>query len=228
MKKLLIIAIFTSCANALIAQGLGISAGYSYLHSQQMNKTFDVYNFSRPWLVNEQPNFSSGLYGHAFYRLGKTGPIASGISARYQFFRSSAENPGFKLQLNFHTLDLAYQLHLEQPTRGNRPYADLEIGAVGGLMTRLINDENVQSDEEDIDALGIGGNIRLSVGYQIRLNNAWAICPNFSMSYTPYFYMPDAEAMINQTINLTSSDNQPMLMGQFGITFHQLKNTRRR
>lgn len=228
MKKVLISVLLLFLFRAAICQQLTISAGYTHIYSPQFNRSVAMYNFSRPWLLNEQPNFGSGLFASSKLIFSSSANIASGMGARYSFHRSVAENAGFKSQLNFHLVELTYVLHLEPKSRGNHPYIDMEVGAVGGLMTRLINDENFQVDEEEYDEMGIGGIARITAGYLLKINDYWKMSPYLSIGFAPYFYMPDSESVINQTINLASEDNQPMLSGQIGVTFQYGKTNRRR
>jgi hypothetical protein len=94
-------------------------------------------------------------------------------------------------------------------------------------MTRLINDENVIVDEDDLSALGIGGTLKLSAGYKFIISRVLSISPQFSVDYAPFFWMPNAEALINQTIGMSGSKNTALLMGNFGIKVHyQIGNAR--
>ncbi|MCC6370928.1 MAG: hypothetical protein IT236_07990 [Bacteroidia bacterium] len=199
------------------AQSFETGLSYNYLYAGQWDNLIQTYNFARPFLVEKQPLLKHGAQVYLAYRFKSEKRISHGIQLSYSYFRSSAENAGFTNTLGFSALNVGYILHYENETLLKRVYAELIVAATGGRMQRRINNAPFEYDQKRAKALGIGGNVGTKLGYHLKINEAVRLSPFVLLSYTPYFYAPDAEVLINQTRGLVAEDWTGMLNAQFGL-----------
>jgi len=209
--------------NNLKAQEFKADFSYKYIYANQWDKAIQTYNFSRPFITEKQPLIIHGLNASVSYIFKSQKKIKHGINLSYSYFRSSSDNENLVNVLNLHFLNLGYLLHYENAERLKGFYSDLIISATSSGLFRNVNGEPFVYDESKSKALGIGGNISLKAGYQLMIKGKTYLSPFIAIDYTPYFYSPNTEAVINQTKGLTSKNWTPILTTQVGLTFH-IKN----
>jgi hypothetical protein len=66
----------------------------------------------------------------------------------------------------------------------------------------------------------MGGELGLKLGYRIKPTERFQISPFIEIGYTPFFFSPNTEAVINQTKSLAGKPWTAMLHAQSGIAFH--------
>lgn len=210
--------LFSSLGKAQLISG---SVSYQYFFSQELDKTIQTYNFSRPFLAVKQPLFKHGLNASFSYIFKSEKKFKHGINFAYSYFSSYAENENLNNRLNLHFIHLGYVLHYEKEEK--RIYSELLLSASSSGLFRRINGEAFIYDDSRSMAFGIGGEIGLKAGYYFNLKNKFSLSPFVFAGYTPYFYAPKNEAVINQTKGLTEN-RHAIFSVQAGLAFHIRKS----
>jgi hypothetical protein len=161
-----------------------------------------------------------GLNASVSYIFKSSSSLKHGINISYTYFKSTAENENLNNILNLHFLNLGYIIHYENNEKTKGLYTDLIISAVSSGLFRNVNDEPFEYDDAQSKAFGIGGDIQLKTGYQVKLKNRCFLSPFFAIAYTPYLYAPNNEEVINQTKGLVSNNWTAILSAQVGLAFH--------
>ena len=203
------------CASSLFAQGYTAAISYGYLHAPEWNKAIQTYNFSRPFLDTPQPLLSTGVQASLEFPLNPRGN--SHLMLDLAWYRSSAENPNFAATLNQYLLEVGYLRHLFSDQLPDQFSVKAGVAIVGGALLRSINGEPLVYDESNANALGIGGGVRLNVSYDLIDNGKVSVGPFLGAQYTPYYYAPKTEAILNQTTGLTGKEWTSILGGRVGI-----------
>lgn len=196
-----------------------VDFSYKYLYSNQWDKAIQTYNFSRPFLKEKQPLLMNGLNTSSSYIFKNEKHIKHGLNLSYSYFGSLAENENLTNKLNLHFVNVGYMLHYENPEKFKGMYADLIISASSIVLYRKINGAPFIYDEKKSKALGIGGDLQFKLGYCFNLKNKSYLSPFIAVGYTPYFYSPNTESVINQTKTLTSKSWASILSSQVGIAY---------
>jgi hypothetical protein len=204
--------------NSIIAQEFRTDISYKYIFANKWDKAIQTYNFSRPFLEKKQPLLMHGLNASVSYIFKSSSSLKHGIHISYNYFKSSAENENLKNILNLHFLNLGYIIHYENNEKTKGLYTDLIISAVSSGLFRNVNDEPFEYDEAK--AFGIGGDLSIRAGYYLKLKNKIYLSPFVLVGYTPYFYSPNSEAVINQTKGLVSNNWTGIFTTQVGLTLH--------
>ena len=218
MKILIIFISITLFSCKLFAQEFMVGIGYNYLYSNQWDKMIQAYNFSRPFLKENQPLLMNGLNTSVSYICKNEKHLKHGINISYSYFRSRAENENFNNTLNLHFINLGYVLHYENAEKWKGLYSDLIISAISSGLFRNLNGKPFVYDDAKSKGFGIGGDINLKLGYSIKLKQKFYLSPYLSFAYTPYLYAPNSEAVINQTKGLTSKTWTGIFTTQIGMT----------
>jgi len=209
--------------NNFKAQEFKADVAYKYIYANQWDKAIQTYNFSRPFITEKQPLIIHGLNGSVSYIFKSQKKIKHGLNFSYAYFRSSSDNENLVNVLNLHFLNFGYLLHYENAERLKGFYSDLIISPTSSGLFRNVNGEPFVYDDSKSKAFGIGGNISLKAGHQLKIKGKTYLSPFIAFGYTPYFYSPNTEEVINQTKGLTSKKWTPIFTTQFGLTFH-IKN----
>jgi hypothetical protein len=202
------------------AQEWKVDFSYKYMYSNQLDETVQTYNFSRPLLAEKQPLFMNGLNASVSRIFNNEKHLKHGINLSYSFIRSAAENQNFNNTLQLHFINLGYILHYENADKWKGLYTELIFSATASGLFRNLNDEPFEYDDAKSKAFGIGGDIQLKTGYQVKLKNRCFLSPFFAIAYTPYLYAPNNEAVINQTKGLVSNNWTAILRAQVGLAIH--------
>ncbi len=219
MKVIIVIIVLFFMHFNSIAQEFKIDASYNYLFANQWDKAIQTYNFSRPFIYEKQPLFIHGLSTSGTYIFKSPKRLKHGVNISYSYFRSSSENINLNVKLHLHFLKLGYLLHYEYPGKLNRLYSDFIFAATTSGLYRNVNGKPFKYDEEKSKALGIGGEISFKTGYSMTLKNKIGISPFLLVAYSPYFYSPNTEAVITQTLGLASRTSTGIISAQLGISF---------
>lgn len=202
------------------AQEWKVDLSYKYMYSNQLDKTIQTYNFSRPLLAEKQPLFMNGLNASVSRIFSNEKHLKHGINLSYSFIRSAAENQNFNNTLQLHFVNFGYILRYENADKWKGLYTELIFSATTSGLFRNLNDEPFEYDDSKSKAFGIGGDIQLKTGYQVKLKNRCFLSPFFAIAYTPYLFAPNNEAVINQTKGLVSNNWTAILSAQVGLAFH--------
>ena len=222
MRHLILLSLFFVCTKVK-SQEFKIDISYKYLQSFQLDKAIQYYNFSRPTFTEAQPLFIHGLNSSVSYVFKSSKNLKHGFNVSYSYFRSYADNENFINSLNLHFLNLGYILHYENQEKLKGLYTDLIISATSSGLFRNLNDEPFIYDESESKAFGIGADVNVKLGY-LKMNSKSFLSPFIAIAYTPYFFSPNNEAVINQTKGLASKNWTGILSAQVGLSFYLKKN----
>ncbi len=201
------------------AQKMELDFSYAYLYAKAWDTNIQTYNFSRPFLANPQPLLQHGLGSSFSYIFQNERKIQHGLALGYNYFGSYANNTNFENKLNLHFLDLGYVLHYENPEKMKNFYVDAKVSASSSVIFRLVNNENLLVDETDMKAFGIGAKLSLKTGYFFRLTKTFYMGPFVEGAWSPIFFSPNTEAVINQTKRLVSKSTTGLFSLRLGVAF---------
>jgi hypothetical protein len=204
----------------VFSQELKVDLSYKYLYANQWDKAVQTYNFSRPFLSEKQPLFQNGIKASFSIIFKNDKDLKHGMQMSYSYFRSSAENVEFNNTLRLHFLDMGYLMHYENTEKWKGIYADIVVSVSSSGLFRYVNDEPLIIDESSSKALGVGVELNLKLGYCVQLRHNQCLSTFISLGYTPYFYSPLMEGVINQTNGLSSKSWTGILSAQMGLSYH--------
>jgi hypothetical protein len=206
--------------NTIIAQEFKVDIAYNYLYSKQWDKAIQTYNFSRPFLKEQQPLLMNGINLSSSYIFKSNKNVHHGIIMSYSYFGSKAENINLVNKLNLHFLNIGYIIHYENLEKIKLYYFDLTIAPISSFLFRKVNEEPYVYDDKKMKAIGVGGNLGFKIGYYLPLKNSCKVSPYISINYTPYLYSPNTETVINQTKALLAKKWTSILSLQIGVSVH--------
>ncbi len=220
MRNILLSFLMLATCRPIFSQAFSFGAAYSYCYAPQWDKAIQTYNFSRPFLENKQPLIQHGFAITTSWFGSSTGNFHHGFSLGYNMYRSSVENTNLNNLLVAHLVTPGYLLHFAPSENENGYYGNFSISAVLGGVFRKIDGEAYLSDGSRVKGLGIGGQLHCEIGYEFALAGKISFAPNFALGYTPYYYSPSTEAVINQTQNLSGKTSTGIFQIEAGIRFH--------
>ena len=141
------------------------------------------------------------------------------MNLSYTLIQSNAENPDFNAKLQLHFLDLGYLAHYDFSEESKGLYTDLLLSARLGGLYRTVNEAPITSDGSTVKALGIGGALEAKLGYQLPFKTGYSWSPFVSVGYAPYFYSPNSEGVLNQTVGLVGKKTASVLFVKVGLGF---------
>jgi hypothetical protein len=215
MKVIIVIIVLFFMHFNSIAQEFKIDASYNYLFANQWDKAIQTYNFSRPFNYEKQPLFMHGLATSGTYISMTPKRLKHGINLSYSYFSSSSENENLDVKLHLNFLKLAYLIHYDYKEKLKNWYTDFIFSATSSALFRNVNGNPFTYDEEKSKAYGIGGEVGV-----MKFKNKNGISPFVLISYSPYFYSPNTEAVLNQTKGLASKPSTAIFSAQMGLAFH--------
>lgn len=200
------------------SQDLSVGFGYSYLFAKQWDKAIQTYNFSRPFIVQKQPLLTNGATIYSSYLFNSGKRHRHGIICSYSYFNSSSTNENLSNTLNLHLVKLGCMMHLENTKQLKGLSIDLIVSALLGGLLRRVNQTPYFYDDKRAKALGIGGNIGVKCAYRcLKINKRLTVSPYVDAGFTPYFYAPEFESLINQTKQLASKKSTDILNLELGL-----------
>jgi hypothetical protein len=164
----------------------------------------------------------NGLNLSTSYAFKSKRVLIHGISISYSYFQSKAQNNNLNNTLNLHFLNLGYILRIEKPFNLERLYTDFIISATSSGLFKKINNESYMIDDKKINAIGVGGDVGIKIGYNLSVKNSCKMSSFISVNYTPYLYSPKTESVINQTKGLIIKNWAGIVSAQIGISIHFL------
>jgi hypothetical protein len=215
----LLVVVFLIFCRFLNAQQLSFGAAYNYLYSKQWDEVVQYYNSSRPFLAEKLPLLQHGFTAHSDFYFRSNTSVNHGITASYSFAAIGADNSGLNVLVRLHQLQLGYSLKLENCFGWNKTFLAFDAAVIGGKITRLVNDEDFLYADEKHGAFGIGGMIGTQFGYSYSLNDKSRISPFLHAGYSPYYYFPGVEKVINQTQGLIFERRTGLLFLKLGVRY---------
>lgn len=220
LKHAVILILLILCQLKSFSQDLGVGIGYSYLYAKQWDKAIQTYNLSRPFMIQKQPLIENGfnLYSSYLFRSGRH--LKHGIFCAYSYFSSSSTNVNLSNKLQLHQIKPGYMMHYEPIGPLKYLSIDIHISAPVGGLFRRVNNKPYFYDDKRAEAFGIGGCMDIKCAYQlIKINKRLTLSPYINAGFTPYFYTPGFESIINQTKQLTSNTSTTIANLDLGLTF---------
>lgn len=208
------------------AQRISVGLSYNYLYSKQLDKSIQLYNFSRPYLENKQPLFINGITSDVAYLFKNKKQLKHGITATYSYFGSESINENYSNRLNLHFINLNYFIRLANEEKFKKLFGEIHIGASSSALYRRLNHQVFMVDDKKSKSLGAGGNIGIKMGYHLYRHNKYQISPFVFFGYTPYLYTPKNEAVINATQELIAKAYMYALNFRIGFTYEINKQKR--
>ena len=141
-----------------------------------------------------------------------------GINCSYSYFNSSSTNENLSNTLNLHLVKPGYVIHFENNGQLKCLSIDLIVSALLGGLFRRVNHTPYFYDDKRAKALGIGGSIDIKCAYRcLQINKRLTASPYVNAGFTPYFFAPGFESLINQTKQLASKTSTEILNFELGI-----------
>jgi hypothetical protein len=209
------------------SQNLQIGFGYSYVYAKQWDKAIQTYNFSRPFNVKKQPLLENGVTIYSSYLFNSSRGYRHGIYCSYSYFNSVSINENLSNTLNLHLVKPGYVIHLENNGQLKCLSVDLIVSALLGGLFRRVNHTPYFYDDKRAKAFGIGGTVDIRFAYRcLQINKQLTVSPYATAGFTPYFFEPGFESLINQTKQLASMTSTKILNLDLGIILtRKLRNT---
>jgi len=219
MRALTFILLLLITNISSFAQSISIGLSYNYLYSKQLDKSIQLYNFSRPFLENKQPLFINGITADVAFLFKNKKQIKHGINATYSYFGSEAKNINYSNRFNLHFINLNYLIYLANAEKFKKLYSEIHMGVSSSALYRRLNGEAFMVDDKKSKSLGIGANIGAKIGYHLSKHNIHQFSPFVFFGYKPYIYAPKNEAVINATQELITKNYMYALNVRIGFTY---------
>ncbi|MBL4707597.1 MAG: hypothetical protein JKY48_04060 [Flavobacteriales bacterium] len=201
-----LLAFFLS--SMIYGQDIRVEFGYSNLYSKQFDQLIKTYNFSRPFLQEQQPLLSHGFHSGLSYLFKSEKVLKSGINLNYSLIRSRAKNKNLDVKLAFNMLELGYFLNYHNKDKFGDFYSELGLNLVLGLLSKRHNNQPYLIDDKKVRSFQAGISLNFNIGYMIELNDKYKILPFVDFHYSPYFMEGQSEVVINQTSDLIEEQEQ--------------------
>ena len=226
MRKYTLILLLLISGTNSFAQSISVGLSYNYLYSKQLDKSVQLYNFSRPYFEHKQPLFIDGITADVLYLFKNKKQIKHGITATYSYFGSKAINKNYTNRFNLHFVNLNYVIRLANEEKRKHFFGEMHVGVSSSVLYRRLNGEVFLVDDEKYKSLGIGGNIGIKMGYHLYSHGMHQISPFVYVGYTPYLYAPKNEAVINATQELITKAYMYALNFRIGFCYEINKQKR--
>ena len=133
--KITLTFLFLMVSYFVRAQEFGLTLSYQFIAATEWNKANDVYNFSRPFLKNKQPNLANGVRLGIYYLCNTESAFSLGPSISFSWHRSAVENPNFKVGIHSLLLDLGLKI---QYVPQNNDFNQLKISITPSVSSVLL------------------------------------------------------------------------------------------
>lgn len=201
-------------------QHVRVGIGYANIYAMQWDKAIQTYNFSRPHITQKQPLIKNGATVHSSYLFTSNRRYAHGIICSYSYYNSSSANENLSNTLHLHLVKPGYMMHFENSTLSKHLSVDLVVSAVLGGLYRRVDEAPYTYDDKRAKAFGIGGSFDMKCAYQcVKIKKRLGLSPYVSAGFTPYFYAPSFESILNQTKLLVIKSSSGILNFELGVMF---------
>lgn len=200
--KILYTFAFILMYNFCYSQRFSVELSYKYLYAKQWDREIQTYNFSRPYLSEKQSLFMNGFKSGVNYFFKPNNSNSLGLNLAYSFFTSNAANTKFNNRFNLQFLSLGSTYRFRLFKKHENIISNLGVNVLMSELTRRINGEKLMLDETIMKAFGIGGEINFKNSYIFLKKEKINFAAILTIDYTPYFYNPKSEVVINQTKGL--------------------------
>jgi hypothetical protein len=225
MKRICLLILCIGITLFVFSQEQEFGITYDYFYANQWDKAIQTYNASRPDLAVKQPLLQHGCKVVYSIFFKSQGVYRSGLRIGYSTYRSKASNEGFTNFLSLKMLAAGYFMRFQHVEKYARLYTEVCVAAKFGALYRKMNEEIFQYVEKKTLALGAGVECQGKIGWQGREREKFVLSPFVSCSFSPYYYTPSMEPVLNQTKGISSKNWSTILSCQLGmaIRFSKVK-----
>ena len=199
------------------AQKLSLDVTYKYMYAKQWDRSIQLYNFSRPWLIEKQPLFMHGVNAGFSYDVSSKKEFMHGLSVDFSFFRSVSENKNMVNAINLYISNMGYFVRKDFRILHSNCYTEIRLALTVSGIFRRINQEPMLVDETQTRAFGIGSDIQVKFGYELPCLAGIKGSLFLAVSYAPYVYSPYSESVLNQTMGITNHYGTGIVGAQIGF-----------
>lgn len=199
------------------AQKLSLDVSYKYMYAKQWDRSIQLYNFSRPWLIEKQPLFMHGVNAGFSYDVSSKKEFNHGLSVDFSFFRSVSENKNMVNAINLYISNMGYFVRKDFRILHSNCYTEIRLALTVSGIFRRINQEPMLVDETQTRAFGIGSDIQVKFGYELPCLAGIKGSLFLAVSYAPYVYSPYSESVLNQTMGITNHYGTGIIGAQIGF-----------
>jgi len=199
------------------AQKLSLDVTYKYMYAKQWDRSIQLYNFSRPWLIEKQPLFMHGVNAGFSYDISSKKEFIHGLSVDFSFFRSVSENKNMVNAINLYISNMGYFVRKDFSILHSNCYTEIRLALTVSGIFRRINQEPMLVDETQTRAFGIGSDIQVKFGYELPCLAGIKGSLFLAVSYAPYVYSPYSESVLNQTMGITNHYGTGIVGAQIGF-----------
>lgn len=199
------------------AQKLSLDVSYKYMYAKQWDRSIQLYNFSRPWLIEKQPLFMHGVNAGFSYDVSSKKEFNHGLSVDFSFFRSVSENKNMLNAINLYISNMGYFVRKDFRILHSNCYTEIRLALTVSGIFRRINQEPMLVDETQTRAFGIGSDIQVKFGYELPCLAGIKGSLFLAVSYAPYVYSPYSESVLNQTMGITNHYGTGIVGAQIGF-----------
>ena len=199
------------------AQKLSLDVSYKYMYAKQWDRSIQLYNFSRPWLIEKQPLFMHGVNAGFSYDVSSKKEFNHGLSVDFSFFRSVSKNKNMVNAINLYISNMGYFVRKDFRILHSNCYTEIRLALTVSGIFRRINQEPMLVDETQTRAFGIGSDIQVKFGYELPCLAGIKGSLFLAVSYAPYVYSPYSESVLNQTMGITNHYGTGIVGAQIGF-----------
>ena len=187
------------------------------MYAKQWDRSIQLYNFSRPWLIEKQPLFMHGVNAGFSYDVSSKKEFMHGLSVDFSFFRSISENKNMVNAINLYISNMGYFVRKDFSILHSNCYTEIRLALTVSGIFRRINQEPMLVDETQTRAFGIGSDIQVKFGYELPCLAGIKGSLFLAVSYAPYVYSPYSESVLNQTMGITNHYGTGIVGAQIGF-----------
>lgn len=199
------------------AQKFSLDLSYQYMYAKQWDRSIQLYNFSRPWLVEKQPLLIHGINMSFNSSLSTKQKLKQGLSGDLSFFSSSAENSNLLNTVHLFLGNIGYFAHKQMTIQSSSFYAEARIAMTISGIFRRTNQAPLLLDDKQVRAFGIGSQLQVKLGYDLPFFEGMKSSLFLAIAYHPYIYSPYTESVLNQTMGITNHYGTDMFSAQIGF-----------
>lgn len=218
MKRIFSLIFLVSIIQEKIqAQSYQLDFSYQYMAAKQWDLAVQSYNFSRPFNEQKQALLAHGISSNFSYLFKNNRKLKHGLSLSYSFTRSNALNENLDNSLHLNLMQLSYLLQYQFSGKTEGLDISFQAGGMASALFRRVNGEPLLEDDTRIKAFGTGIGLKISSAYSFSLSEKIGLGPFLAFGYSPFFFSPNTEAVLNQTKGLSSKRYTQIAYGQLGV-----------
>lgn len=215
MKNFLLFGLlYIQVANA---QKFSMDISYQYMYAKQWDRSIQLYNFSRPWLIEKQPLLIHGMNMGFNSALSIKQKLNHGLSGDLSFFSSSAANLNVLNTVHLFLGNIGYFAHKQMTIQSSSLYVEARVAMTISGLFRRTNQAPLLLDDKQVRAFGIGSQLQVKLGYYLPFFEGVKSSLFVAIAYHPYIYSPYGESVLNQTMGITNHYGTGVVSAKIGF-----------